>query len=71
MVTPEKEHDDISPYEYINPVGLDMSTSSMSSDSAVRMSTELNGQKEIESQYITVNTSPPPGPNNAQHVCYI
>jgi len=69
MVTPDRADDDISPYEYINPVGLNTSTSSLPTDSVVL--SEPNGQKDIESEYITVNTSPSPRPDNTQHVCYI
>ena len=64
MVTPEKAPDDVSPYEYINPIGVD-SRDSLPTES-IRLS-ETNIPRNIESQYITVNLSPV----NERNVCYI
>jgi len=65
LVTPEKV-DDTSQYDYINPIGVD---DSLPTDS-IRLA-ETKGQKDIESQYITVNTSPRVSDANEDRTCYI
>jgi len=73
MVTPTGTLD-ASPYEYVNPLGADSGDSLPPSFHALPDPDE-NGEKAIDSQYITVNTSPPappsPAPVNQNPISYI
>ena len=66
IVTPEKTVDDVSPYEYVNPVGIGSRDSLPKPTESIRLS-ETNVPRNIESQYITVNLTP----DSERNICYI